>query len=426
MFRTHVMVIFVLLVFGCKGGEEKSGPSVDPKLKPAAEAPAPAPAEPEPEPVTPEEAIVNRGIDAAGGLDLVTARFAAYTVRSRGLYLGSPYEMTTVWKAPDQMYMTINSGALQMGYGADSCWQSMNGVVMDCPPDEAAGVPAQLMVANLMSLYPLKGEGIKLSLLPEGMVNGRVTDRVEVRIPGGPMPVHMDFSKETGILLQTEYQGGFGGAKGAVVQEILLYQDLDGVKVPKKSTLVVEGAPFMEDTMEGVSWEVDEGVFTRPAQRAIGTPTVRTVKTHAVAIVEHKGPYEELGEALAKLIIWAGDAGLRVIGGPSFVYVVSPHTAAVQKDYVTEIRVPVTAPAGLHVEHETYALKRVEETLIAVRLEQGTYEEAGAAFDPLASWCGKNGYKITGLPSMFSYSDPTRTPEDQLLNEIYYTVRKSD
>lgn len=436
MLRTHVMVILVLLVIGCKGREEKSDPSVDPKklesaiespesiTKPPASAPVHAPAG-KPEPVDPAVAIVDRGIEATGGLEEITARFSAYTVRSRGLYLGSPYEMTTVWKAPDQMYMTIDSGALKMGYGADSCWIAVNRVVMDCPPDEAAGVPAQLLVANLMGLYPLKGEGVVLSLLPEGKVNREVTDRIEVKVPGGPVPVRMDFERRTGILRRSEYQGAFGGSKGSVVHEVLRYLAQDGVKVPKKSTLTVGGSLFIEDTLEEITWKVDEGVFARPAQRAMETPTVRTAKTHTVAYVEHKGPYEGLGEAMGGLMTWAGEAGLKVVGGPSFVYIVCPHKAADPKDYVTEIRVPVTAPGDLRVEHETYAVKRVEETLIAVRLEQGTYEKAAAVFGPLAAWCVENGYEMTGLPSMSSYSDPTRTPQDDLLNEVYYSVRKN-
>ena len=449
MLRTHVMVILVLLVIGCKGGEEKFEPPIGPKLGSATEPPEfsiePQPEsgiEPPPQPgvepeselepgmelaqVEPVVVVVDRGIEAAGGLAAVTARFSAYTLRSRGLYLGSPYEMTTVWKAPDRMYMTIDSGAFQMGYGADSCWIAVNGVVMDCPPDEAAGVPAQLMVANLMGLYPLKGEGVVLSLLPEGKVNREVTDRIEVKVPGGPVPVRMDFDRKTGILLRSEYQGAFGGSKGSVVHEILRYQDQDGVKVPKKSTLVVGGAPFIKDTLEEITWEVDEGVFKRPAQRAMETPTVRTVKTHTVAHVIHKGHYEGLGEAMGGLMAWVEEAGLKVVGGPSFVYIVCPQKAADSKDYVTEIRVPVTAPGDLHVEHETYAIKQVEETLIAVRLEQGTYEKAGSAFGPLAAWCVENGYEMTGLPSMNSYSDPTRTPQDDLLNEVYYSVRKKD
>ncbi len=61
---------------------------------------------------------------------------------------------------------------------------------------------------------------------------------------------------------------------------------------------------------------------------------------------------------------------------------------------------------------------------VAWRLEQGPYDQVSAKYADLAKWAGENGYEIAGPASMTSYSDPSTTPPEQLLNVLYYPVKK--
>ena len=374
----------------------------------------------------PAIAIVDRALEATGGLEALTAKFAAYTVTSKGLYIGSPYVMTTAWKAPDRMVMAIPTSEMVMGYVGETCWNVMNGVVIDCFPEEAKMVPTQLYLARLEGLYPLKQPGFRFEHKGAGEVNGRPTDAVEVTHPDGPVPVRMEFYADTGLLARTRYAGSFGGTDGPVTHDILTYREVDGVQVPLKSMVSAGGKTFVEDMMSAISWSVDDAVFERPAQRALSAPAIRTLAAQTVAHVIHEGPYEGLGGALGGMMTWATEAGLDIMGPPTFVYLTDPGEVTEPAAYRTEIRVPVTANRDLTVGHPVYGIKRVEEMAVAAQLEEGPFDKAGAAFGALAAWCREGGHGIGGPPMMIGYSDPTRTPPEDLLNEVLLPIVKAE
>ena len=455
-----VAAALVILVAGCKGDEKGtpagegagsrtpptgkvSGPApkggkspasgapsaqVDCKAPPTGKASGGESGSKTPPTVEPDVAVViiDRAIAATGGLAAIKEKFAAYTVVSRGLYLGTPYEMTTAWVAPDRMVMVLSTGGMTMGYVGTECWNTLDGVVVDCLPEEAKTLPMSFYLARLEGLYILKEPGYRFEMREPGEVSGRATDVLRVTHPDAPVPVDMEFYRDTGLLARTRYDGSFGGTEGPVIHDILTYREVDGVQFPRKSLVTAGGKRFVDDMTMSVSWGADAALFARPAQRPLGVPAVRTLPDRVVAFVVHKGPYEELGGVLGELMAWATSAGLDIMGPPTFVYLTAPGQVADPAGPVTEIRVPVTASRDLTAQHAVYALKPLEETLVVTQLEQGPYEKAGAAFGPLAAWCGENGYEMVGPPMMTGYSDPTATPPDALLNELLWPVRKTD
>ncbi len=447
--RAYVVALaFMFLFVACKGDEKSSeagrqAPGSEQVVeKPAtpkaigAEAPATpeapaaavgadAPPTKEAPPVDKAIAIVDRAIEAAGGLEALTEKFAAYTVKSKGLYIGMPYEMTTLWKAPDRMYMAIDTGDMVMGYVADTCWNVMNGVVIDCFPEEAKTVPTQLYLARIEGLYILKQPAFRFEYKGPGEINGRATDAIEATHPDGPVPVWMEFYADTGLLARTRYPGSFGGTEGPVVHDILTYREVDGVQVPLKSVVSAGGKTYVEDMMQEITWAVDEALFERPAQRAFGAPAVRDLAAQTVAYVIHEGAYEGIGGTLDPMMAWAVEAGLDIMGPPTFVYLLSPGQTDDPAMYRTEIRVPVTANRDLTAAHAVYSIKRVEPMTVAARLEKGPYDQAAEAIGPLAAWCGENGYAVAGPPMLTGYSDPSKTAPEELLNEILLPVTKT-
>ena len=443
--RAYIVTLaFLFLFVGCKGDEKTAPP--EPAGEPAVE-PAGGPSRAESERVSADPgrrdapptgavgadappadaaiAIVDRAIEAAGGLEALTEKFAAYTVKSKGLYIGTPYEMTTLWAGPDRMYMAIEPGAMVMGTMRDGCWTVMNGIVVDCAPEEAKNVPTQLYLARVEGLYILKQPAYRFESKGPGEINGRATQAVEVTHPDAPVPVWMEFYADTGLLARTRYAGSFAGTEGPVVHDILTYRAVDGVQVPLKSVVSAGGKVYVEDMMQEISWGVDEALFERPSQRATGVPTVRELDAQTVAHVIHEGAYEGLGGTLGPMMAWATEAGLDIMGPPTFVYLTSPGQTPDPAMYRTEIRLPVMANRDLTAAHPVYSIKRVEPMTVAVRLEKGSYDQAAAAIDPLAAWCGENGYAVAGPPMMTGYMDPATTAPEALLSEILLPVMKT-
>jgi effector-binding domain-containing protein len=450
--RAYLVAMAALLLFvACKGDEKGPGAGVPsgPATPPAGmtSGPATPPAEKTPGPETPPAvaaapktgtgpsstappdaaiAVVDRAIEAAGGLEALTEKFGAYTVVSKGLYIGVPYEMTSVWKAPDRMFMAIATGGMEMGYVGETCWNVLNGVVIDCAPEEVKSVPTQLYLARVEGLYTLKQPGFQVALKGAGEVNGRATDAVEVTHPDEPVPVWMEFYKDSGLLARTRYEGSFGGIDGPVTHDILTYRQVDGVQVPLKSVVSAGGKTFVEDMMKAITWAADDAVFERPPQRAFGAPAVRELDARTVAYVTHEGAYEGIGATVGGLMAWATEAGLELMGPPTMVYLTSPGQTTDPAMYRTEIQVPVSAHRDLTAAHAVYSIKRVDPMTVATRLEKGPYDQAAAGIGPLAAWCTDNGYAVAGPPMMTGYSDPSRTPPGDLLNEILLPIEKAE
>ena len=98
---------------GCK--KDASAPSTPP----AAPAEAPAPAAPAP---LTADAIVDRAIEATGGLETLRGKLKSFRVRTEGIYIGMPFVMEAWWVAPDQNVMALKGQPFRMGYVGEECW----------------------------------------------------------------------------------------------------------------------------------------------------------------------------------------------------------------------------------------------------------------------------------------------------------------
>ena len=65
---------------------------------------------------------------------------------------------------------------------------------------------------------------------------------------------------------------------------------------------------------------------------------------------------------------------------------------------------------------------KLQEVVFAVH--KGSYQKLGAVFGKLAQWIEENGYEMEGPSVTVCYNDPHTTPEEELVSECQFPVRK--
>ena len=63
---------------------------------------------------------------------------------------------------------------------------------------------------------------------------------------------------------------------------------------------------------------------------------------------------------------------------------------------------------------------------VAFAVHKGSYQELGEVFGKLAQWIEENGYEIVGPSVTVCYNDPHTTPEEELVSECQFPVRKRE
>lgn len=67
---------------------------------------------------------------------------------------------------------------------------------------------------------------------------------------------------------------------------------------------------------------------------------IKRIPAMTVATTVHQGPYDEVGEAYARLRAWVAGQGLEIVGPPMEAYLNDPGQARPQ-EYLTEVMIPV-------------------------------------------------------------------------------------
>jgi len=71
---------------------------------------------------------------------------------------------------------------------------------------------------------------------------------------------------------------------------------------------------------------------------------------------------------------------------------------------------------------ESKRFLRPQEVVYAVH--KGSYQNLGEVFGRLAKWVEENGYEIVGPSITVCYNDPRATPEEELISECQFPMRK--
>lgn len=152
--------------------------------------------------------------------------------------------------------------------------------------------------------------------------------------------------------------------------------------------------------------------------------TIKKTEPRTVAFVCMKGPYTQVGEAFGKLFGWIAEKGYAPAGPPSGMYCNAPGLVP-DEELVWEIRCPIGGEISPSAPDERgLGIRRVEEAEMAATMHKGPFLEVGNTYGPLVSWIMENGYEIVGPPEEIYFSEPEKTPPEELLTEVMFPVRK--
>ncbi|MCK4736589.1 MAG: GyrI-like domain-containing protein [Methanophagales archaeon] len=71
-------------------------------------------------------------------------------------------------------------------------------------------------------------------------------------------------------------------------------------------------------------------------------------------------------------------------------------------------------------------LKTTKPQEVVFAVHKGSYQKLGEVFEKLAQWIEENGYEIVGPSVTVCYNDPHTTPEEELVSECQFPVKKRE
>jgi len=149
---------------------------------------------------------------------------------------------------------------------------------------------------------------------------------------------------------------------------------------------------------------------------------IKQMPEQRVAAVRHRGPYNQIGEAFSRLGAIVGPAGLLAKPDAAMIALYHDDPESTPADQLrSDAGIAVSADADLPaslVEHHLPAGR------YAKTVHVGGYEKLGDTWARfLGEWLPESGERLGSGPSYERYlNDPSRTPKEKLLTEIYVPI----
>jgi effector-binding domain-containing protein len=153
---------------------------------------------------------------------------------------------------------------------------------------------------------------------------------------------------------------------------------------------------------------------------------LKTTEPRTFAIMAHQGPFGDIPTVMANLIKAIDEGGYHMTGPVMCTYFNSPQEVA-EKDLAWEVRIPVVYPGPMgRAENDKMGFGYSVPTHVAYIYHVGPYEKVGDTYKILFDWIAKMKYTIEGPPSELYWSDPERTPKEELVTEIWIPVKEKE
>ena len=221
-------------------------------------------------------AIIEKAIKAHGGAEKLSQVKATQT-KAKGTLeiMGMSVDITeeAMLQMPGQLKesLQLNINGMQIsvttGFNGKKGWISAGGMVMDMDDKLVKEVQEALYLANMNGFTALKDKTYKVAPLGESKVNDRPVLGVKISSEGH-RDVNFYFDKSTGLLAKIEHRALDYQAMQEVDEErfLLDYQEIDGLKVPKKAKVTRDGKKYLE--LEITEYKrvdkIDASEFARP------------------------------------------------------------------------------------------------------------------------------------------------------------------
>ncbi len=405
---------------GCGKDPPKHGGGPPAKAPAAPEKPAP----PKAPTTTPERQLVEAAIQVAGGLDNLRATNSA-RVESTGTSEGAKFSLVTFREGPKRIRQS-KDGDKATSIEADSCWNSVGEMSVECDKDERDALKLMLAATHLTRLFPLAEEDrFGLKLLEPGKVSGLAVRRLEVTAKDLPVPIVLSFDDKA-MLVQFSYESTYQGKKGTLAASFSDFRDVQGTKFPYHSELRFDEKLIVNETVTAVSFgKLENTAFARPPSFNEGDVKVKKADPEVVAYATHKGTLDKLAETVRGLRSFIDKKGYVITGSLSFVY---PGEPPVNENQLTELEVwlPLSLrPPEEDIQDGLFGVRVIAAADNAYTYVRGTTPKAFPKFATVKSWAQQNGYEATGPVRQVVFNDPQTTPEAKQVTEVRIAVKKA-
>jgi hypothetical protein len=215
-------------------------------------------------------AIIARAIKAHGGAERLT-QFPAQSWEESGVYYGlgesTPYKASIAAHYPRRVKIDVENQFTAVVNG-DHGWMAVQGKTRDLGKDTLDDRLAEQYADWVTTLLPLREKRFKLALLDDALVESHPATGVRVSWKDH-RGLTLYFDKASDLLVKSEQRVKSQEQQGQeVTQEIILldFEDVQGIKFPRKTVTRRNGKLFLETTRTELKRleKLDDSLFVRP------------------------------------------------------------------------------------------------------------------------------------------------------------------
>lgn len=221
------------------------------------------------------KAVIDKALKAMGGEGKV-AKFKAGNCKGKVILDKNGQQLSLmadlIWQGIDKAKLkgelneNGNNGRIVFCIDGDKGWEQKNDNVSDAPAPLFSAVKNAFFALQMVYLLPeLKGGAFKLSPLGEVKLNDKSVVGISVQHQGHN-DVNVFFDKETGLPAKSEVRLTDPNGKEITVEYLYGdFQDMDGVKHPKRISLKADNTEFIIELQEIASKDkIDDSEFAKP------------------------------------------------------------------------------------------------------------------------------------------------------------------
>ena len=253
-----LFVLSCMLLGACKSSESTME-SAAPMIESAA-------------PMSVEQELIESYLAALGGLEtLRSIESMQLTGEVEMPSVGMTMPITITNKRPSMVHVRVEVSAMNAevinAYDGETAWQinPMQGGTQKMTGEQARSIKEQADMDGLLIDYEAKGYVVHY--VGEEEVNGSNTKKLRVMRPDSS-EVFVYLDAESFLQVKTEAEGTnpMTGAKAMMEIFMMDYRDVDGMMVPFKMKVVMDGQIFQNITIKEVKTnvEVDDLIFMYP------------------------------------------------------------------------------------------------------------------------------------------------------------------
>lgn len=224
---------------------------------------------------TPQQ-IIDRAIEAQGGVERLAQSRAAHTKIKGTVYLQAPvpFTKTTFFQAPNQLCETqeveVNGKKIVTTnvFNNNRAWINVNGQTREVAEQRLLiEMQETAHLHHVCRLFPLKGPDYELTALGESKLEKRTVVGVKAATRGF-RDINLYFDRDSGLLVKTDRKKLHLVSQQETVEQtiILEYGSVQGLKWPRKMVVLMDGKKLVEGEAVGVKFfdKLDDSYFTKP------------------------------------------------------------------------------------------------------------------------------------------------------------------